>query len=150
MSTPRIKNLRHREYEHTRYSKKFLGWLGAQAARLTVTASLVFEAMRNGMTAVEVEQAVAMSVPANTVLPTITGTATVGQTLTSATGTWTGAPAPYFTRQWKRNGVAIDGATASAYTLVAADLGKTITLTVTGTNPAGSASATSAGKGPVA
>jgi hypothetical protein len=34
---------------------------------------------------------------------------------------------------WKRNGVAISGATASTYTLVAADLSQPITVTVTGT-----------------
>ena len=36
------------------------------------------------------------------------------------------------TYQWKRNGVAITGATAATYKLVAADAGKRITVTVIG------------------
>ncbi|UKF28143.1 carboxypeptidase regulatory-like domain-containing protein [Clavibacter nebraskensis] len=62
--------------------------------------------------------------------PSITGTAQVGSTLFAVTGTW--APQPdSFTFKWWSNGLAISGATGSAYTLVAADLGKKITLTVT-------------------
>jgi hypothetical protein len=62
--------------------------------------------------------------------PSITGTAQVGSTLFAVTGTW--APQPdSFTFKWWSNGIAITGATGSAYTLVAADLGKKITLTVT-------------------
>lgn len=83
--------------------------------------------------------------PANTVLPTITGTAQVGQILTSTNGTWTGNPTPTYTRQWKADGVNISGATATTYTPVVGDVGKVITVTVTGTNSAGNASATSAG-----
>ncbi|SMH50526.1 Serine protease, subtilisin family [Rathayibacter oskolensis] len=64
--------------------------------------------------------------------PTITGTATVGQKLTAVPGTW--APAPVtLAYQWKRNSTAISGATASTYTLVAADAGAAISVTVTGT-----------------
>jgi putative cell wall-binding protein/peptidoglycan/xylan/chitin deacetylase (PgdA/CDA1 family) len=64
--------------------------------------------------------------------PTITGLAITGQKLTANPGTW--APAPVtLTYQWKRNGVAITGATASTYTLTSTDIGKTITITVTGT-----------------
>ena len=62
--------------------------------------------------------------------PTITGTATVGSTLTAAPGTWSPAP-DALTYQWKRNGTAITGATASTYKLVAADVGTSITVTVT-------------------
>lgn len=88
--------------------------------------------------------------PANTVAPAITGTATVGQVLTGSTGTWTGRETPVLTRQWKRAGVAISGATAGTYTLVVADQGNVITVTVTGTNWAGAASVTSAGTAAVA
>lgn len=88
--------------------------------------------------------------PANTGLPAITGTATVGQTLTSTTGTWTGRPTPTFARQWKRGGVAIDGATAATYVLTAADVGAVITVTVTANSIAGSKAATSAGTAAVA
>jgi hypothetical protein len=89
-------------------------------------------------------------VPANTVLPVISGSTAVGQTLTTTNGTWTGFPAPGFTYQWKRGGANISGATASSYLLVSADSGAMITVTVTATNTAGSASATSTGVGPIA
>lgn len=79
--------------------------------------------------------------PTNTVLPAISGTLTVGQVLTAYEGVWTGAPA--FTYQWKNEGVNISGATSRTYTLQATDEGDNITVTVTGTNSAGSASATS-------
>ncbi|CAN7250349.1 carboxypeptidase regulatory-like domain-containing protein [Knoellia sp. LjRoot47] len=64
--------------------------------------------------------------------PTVTGTARVGYTLTSATGTWGPSPVT-LTRQWFRSGVAITGATASTYKLTTTDMGKTITVRVTGT-----------------
>lgn len=62
--------------------------------------------------------------------PTVTGTATVGKTLTARAGTWpSGTKLSY---QWQRNGKNIAGATASTYKLVAADLGKKVTVRVTG------------------
>lgn len=84
------------------------------------------------------------AVPANTVAPAITGTAQVGQTLTSTTGTWTGRETPKFSRQWKAGGVAIPGSTAATYVPVVGDIGKTITVTVTADNWAGRPSVTSA------
>ncbi|MDQ0864836.1 hypothetical protein [Arthrobacter globiformis] len=61
---------------------------------------------------------------------TVSGTRKVGYALTAAPGTWTaGATLKY---QWYRSGVAIVGATASKYTLGAADLGKTMKVRVTG------------------
>ena len=89
------------------------------------------------------------TLPANTAIPVISGLTQVGLTLTTTNGTWTGFPAPGFTYQWKRGGTAISGATANSYLLVSADLGTMITVTVTATNTAGNASATSAGVGPV-
>ena len=74
------------------------------------------------------------SAPVNTVAPAVTGTATVGQTLTTTNGTWTGAPAPTFTYQWQRTGSNIGGATSSTYVLVAADYANTIRCVVTATN----------------
>ncbi|WP_426309287.1 hypothetical protein [Cellulosimicrobium sp. E-16] len=65
-----------------------------------------------------------------TVVPVIAGTAQVTKTLTVRPGAW--SPAATFGYQWKRNGVAIPGATRSTYKLVAADQGKKITVTVTG------------------
>lgn len=77
------------------------------------------------------------ALPANTVAPSISGTAQEGQTLTAANGTWTGTPTPTLTRRWRRNGVAISGATAATYVPVADDIGAVITLAVTGTNDYG-------------
>lgn len=95
-------------------------------------------------TATSAATAVITQTPANTAIPTITGTAQVGATLTSANGTWTGSPTPTFTRQWKADAANIAGATAATYVLAETELGKVITVTITGTNTAGNASATSA------
>ncbi|WP_354500234.1 carboxypeptidase regulatory-like domain-containing protein [Mycetocola sp. 2940] len=73
-------------------------------------------------------------------VPTIAGTATVGKALTATAGTWTPAPVT-LAYQWNRDGVAISGATAATYSLVAADAGKKVTVSVTGTKT-GYASAT--------
>ena len=75
--------------------------------------------------------------------PVISGTAQVGETLTAATGSIAdtdGLTTPGYTVQWVRvdGGTETDipGATSSTYTLVAADLGKTIKVTVTFTDDA--------------
>ncbi|GAA3677907.1 hypothetical protein GCM10023081_15210 [Arthrobacter ginkgonis] len=64
-------------------------------------------------------------------VPTISGTAKVGYTLTAKAGTWTtGTTLAY---QWYRAGKPITGATKSTYSLAAADAGQRITVKVTGT-----------------
>lgn len=84
--------------------------------------------------------------PANTVAPVITGTGTVGLTLTNTTpGTWTGSPTITYARQWRRGSTDIVGATGTTYVLAAPDSGQTITVRVTATNGSGSASAISNG-----
>jgi hypothetical protein len=101
-------------------------------AQLTVTvtgskAGYVTVAKTSAATAV-VTGAVLTATP----VPTVSGTTTVGQTLTAKAGTW--APATVtLAHQWLRSGTAVPGATASTYKLVAADAGKTITVKVTGT-----------------
>ena len=92
----------------------------------------------------------ALAPPMNTSAPTITGTPTVGQVLSSTVGTWTGNPTPTYARQWRRGASNIAGATGATYTLVAADIGQTITCVVTATNSEGSDTATSNTIGPVA
>jgi hypothetical protein len=87
--------------------------------------------------------AVAGNAPVNTVAPVVSGTATVGQTLSSTTGTWTGVPTPTFTYQWQRVTTNISGATSSTYVLVAADAGSTIRCVVTGTNAVSAVAANS-------
>jgi PASTA domain/Divergent InlB B-repeat domain len=87
--------------------------------------------------------------PVNTELPAITGTATIGSTLSGSPGAWKGYPLPAFTRQWRRcdadggGCVDIPGATSDSYTLVAADGGHAIRLRVSGTSSLGSAAADS-------
>lgn len=83
------------------------------------------------------------SAPSVVTAPTILGTAQQGQTLTATTGSWTGSPTPTYAYQWRRSGVDVAGATASAYILGASDVGATISVRVTATNTAGSASADS-------
>lgn len=80
----------------------------------------------------------ASTLPANTVLPTITGTAKVGTVLTSTTGTWTGTPVPAYARQWLADGAVILGATAATFTPGASQLGKVISVRVNATNAMGS------------
>jgi hypothetical protein len=75
----------------------------------------------------------AASVPnvfAATPVPTVSGTPTVGSTLTVKPGTW--SPAPAFTYQWLRDGKAISKATASTYKIATADRGHKLSVTVTG------------------
>ena len=96
---------------------------------LTVTASLT------GYTDTAVTSAPTIAVVAgvfsNTVAPTITGTAQVGQRLTASTGAW--ASGASFTYSWRRSGTTAPVGTASTYTPVAADIGKTLSVTVTAT-----------------
>lgn len=63
--------------------------------------------------------------------PKITGTAAVGKTLTAKPGTWKPSTAA-LTYQWYRSGKKISGATAQTYTLTKSDLGKKMTVKVTG------------------
>lgn len=81
-------------------------------------------------------------VPVNSVLPAVTGTGTVGQTLSCSTGTWSNSPTGY-TYQWRRDGVDISGATSSTYVLVSADAGTACTCRVVASNAGGSTPAVS-------
>ncbi len=86
--------------------------------------------------------------PVNSVAPAITGTTTEGQTLTCSSGTWSNSPS--YAYQWNRAGVAISGATASTRVLATADVGATMTCTVTATSAGVSGVATSAATAAVA
>jgi subtilisin family serine protease len=82
------------------------------------------------------------SVPVNSAQPTISGTPKTGQTLTAGTGSWTESPTSY-AYQWQRCDttgticVGIEGATESTYTVISADVGSTLLVTVTASNSAG-------------
>lgn len=84
--------------------------------------------------------------PQATVVPAITGTRTVGQTLTSSSGTWPSTSSGYL-YQWQRSSdggvtwTSISGATSSTYVLATADAGYQIRSQVSLTANAGSSSA---------
>jgi hypothetical protein len=82
--------------------------------------------------------------PTNTGLPTVTGTADVGQTLTGSQGSWDkgGLFLANFSYAWLRcdaagNGCAAFGQTQTTYVVGDADKGHTLRFQVTATNPAG-------------
>jgi hypothetical protein len=92
---------------------------------------------------------VAQAGPPNTAPPTISGSATVGSTLTANPGTWTGSSIT-FTYQWRQcdaagaNCTSITGATATTYVIASGDTGHTIRVAVTGTDATGGNTVTSA------
>ncbi len=89
---------------------------------------------------------VVVGVPANTVLPSISGTAAVGSTLTASTGTWSGGPT--YSYQWQSCNPSATctnvGTNSAQYLVASSDAGNTLRVQVTASNIAGSASATSA------
>ncbi len=124
----------------------------AATVRVTVTASTPDGTAPGTSAATPVVVAAA---PANVTPPTITGTPTVGLTMTASTGNWTGSN-PVFTFQWQKcdlSGAAcnnVAGATANVYVPVTDDVGATMRVTVTATNTLGSASRTSNPSPPIA
>jgi hypothetical protein len=89
------------------------------------------------------------SPPVNTAVPTISGRAQSGQTLTASSGTWSNAPTSY-AYQWERcdstgaSCASVAGATASSYALTSADAGYAMVVSVTASNSSGAATAASA------
>ena len=84
--------------------------------------------------------------PVGTATPLVTGSNVVGQTLSVATGTFSGSTPFTYGYQWRRcdaagtlpSCVAIPGATSATYILQQADLGAALRAYVTASNPAGS------------
>lgn len=62
--------------------------------------------------------------------PTVAGSAQVGSTLVATPGAWTAGAS--FTYQWLRDGSVISGASAKTYKATTADIGKKISVKVTG------------------
>jgi len=85
-------------------------------------------------TAVDVPLTITVPAITSVTGPVISGTATVGHTLTASPGTWS-VTSPRIAYRWNRAGAPIDGATAASYSLVAADAGRAITVTVTASAP---------------
>jgi hypothetical protein len=104
----------------------------------TVTGSNVV-----GSAAATSNSILSLTAPVNSVAPTVTGDATVGNVLTSTNGAWIGSATITFTYQWQANGVNIAGATANTYASSSGDIGKSVTCRVTGTNAAGNSFANS-------
>ncbi len=81
--------------------------------------------------------------PASTLPPAISGSATAGQVLTEAHGSWSDTPTGY-AYQWEacdssgNSCSAIAGATGQTYQLIAGDVGDTIRVQETASNAAGS------------
>lgn len=75
----------------------------------------------------EIEPASLTSTPT----PTLSGTAQVGRTLTADPGDW-GPGTVHLTYRWYRSGAVISGADDPDYDVVAADLGETIKVRVSG------------------
>jgi chitodextrinase len=90
-----------------------------------------------------------LSVPSSTAPPVLTGEAIEGVALTASDGAWTGSPTSY-AYSWLRCDDAgsacsvVGGATAKTLMLTPSDVGSRLRVTVTATNPFGSAAATSA------
>jgi len=116
------------------------------AAVLLALAAMVigalFGSFHNGSAAITAK-------PINQTEPTIAGSAQQDQTVTAGNGTWSGTTPITFTYQWNRcdkdgkNCTKITGATINTYDVVKADVGNTLTVTVTGTNSEGNDIATS-------
>jgi hypothetical protein len=81
--------------------------------------------------------------PASTIAPEITGSPTIGASLSCSTGTWSGVPPPTFGFQWMRDGSPIAGEVASSHVVTGDDAGHTLACRVSASNSAGSASASS-------
>lgn len=91
----------------------------------------------SGTQAMSVATATVTGVPVIVSVPTINGTAQVGNTLTGTHGTWTNSPTSD-AEQWYRAGTAISGATTLTNTPRTADVGSTLTLGEIATNASGS------------
>ena len=121
------------------------GEIGA-VVRVSVTAS---NAGGSGTASSQPTAVVLPSAPVNTSLPTVTGAAREGETLTATPGAWSGSPTTY-AYGWQRSTdgggswTDIQGATGSSYVLTTGDVGSIVRVGVTASNAGGSASASSA------
>jgi hypothetical protein len=122
----------------------------ALAAAATLAALVgALTAFAGSGVAAQGSAAAAQYSPTNSAAPTISGTAQVDQTLTAANGTWNSQTTPTFSYQWQRCDnlgnacAAIAGSTQQTYKVTTTDVGKTIRVVVTATNPDGAATATS-------
>jgi uncharacterized protein YukE len=115
---------------------------------LTIAFAAALAAV-SAATLTTVARAQTQASPSNTSLPTISGNATVGQTLTASPGSWSGSTPISFAYQWLRcdssgNGCSnIAGETGNNRLIVPSDAGHRLRVRVTATNSDGAVSATS-------
>jgi hypothetical protein len=88
--------------------------------------------------------------PTNSALPSISGTAASGETLTADSGTWVATPPVSYAYQWRRctqTGTAcadLAGATTTSYTITDTDVGATLLISVRASDASGSTTVSSA------
>jgi hypothetical protein len=122
---------------------------GSVAAALLVAGI----ALGLGLLLSSVGSAATAAAPSNTAEPVITGTAAVGQTVTSTDGTWSNSPTS-FSYQWLRcpasggasdgsDCASIGGATTASYVVATGDVGFTLRIRVTAINSDGQAAVAS-------
>jgi hypothetical protein len=121
-----------------RYDTEFYDGASAAAEASAVTVSLGV-----ATEGIDEEMVATNAAPANLVPPVISGSASVGSTLSCSNGTWSGSQPLMFSTRWLRDGVPLPGATGTTYAVTGADQGQQISCEVTAINSRGSASATS-------
>lgn len=125
---PYPRYVRHRQFDRLRQSRKFLDWLDGQAARLSLTAQVIFEEflVGQGLTVIQVENLIAGITILVSPTPLVVGdmatvTVTVPTGWTIATITATGATL---------SGSGLTSPAARTYTAPSG----AVTITVTGTD----------------
>ena len=119
-------------------------------ARIRVAVTATNAAGSDAATADATAQVTPVEAPARLTAPAVDGEPTVGATLTTDDGSWSGTTPLDVTRQWQRCDVYggacadIEDATAAGYTLTAGDEGHTIRVAVAVANPAGTSGGVSA------
>jgi hypothetical protein len=106
------------------------------------TVGSAYDGQRSGWTTVTAGTSVtfASADPASTAVPTVTGSAVDGGTVTATTGTWTGTAPLTYAYQWQRCDaagaacVSLDGATDRIYSPSAADVGSRLRVAVSAAN----------------
>jgi hypothetical protein len=129
---------------------------GATTTSYTVTSSDVNHTIRFQVTAANADGDTSVSTdptneiqqapqaPLETQLPTISGSAVVGETLTATTGKWVGTQPISYSFQWQNCNAAVtvcnnNGNSGSTYTLKPSDNGTRVRVKVTAKNSAGDA-----------
>lgn len=104
----------------------FLGWTGTGLTGTVETVTIPSGSIGDRSYTAHWES----DTPTNAILPTISGTTGLGDTLTAAAGGWD-LVGLSFAYQWYRDGQLLGGANSSSYTLVTEDLGTGISVRVT-------------------